>query len=114
LLADTWQPDTACFVNDGLLARAWLRRAVHLLHAREPVAAADRIESVIRSWLGARTNIPRTLCDAVRGVLRDVITEVHRTAPPQSPAALLGAMLVPSTRITHDNERPPPSPHVRI
>jgi hypothetical protein len=106
LLADTWQPDTGRFVDDGQLARGWLRRAVHLLHAREPVVAADCIEAHLRSWQATRTNIPRTLFDAVRGVLRDVITEVHRAAPPQSPAALLGAMLAPSTRTTDDNERP--------
>jgi hypothetical protein len=43
-----------------------------------------------------------------------VITEVHGAAQTQSPAALVGATLGSPTRTTHDNERPPPSPHLRI
>jgi hypothetical protein len=114
VLADTWQPDTGRFLHDGQLARVWIRRAVVLFQAREPVVAADRIEAQVRSWEAARPNIPRALCDAVRRVLRDVITDVQPAASPQSPAVPLAAMLRPSTRTTHDNERPPPSPHLRI
>lgn len=114
LLAETWQPDTGGFVHDGQLARVWLRRAVDLIHAREPVAAADRIEAYVRSWEATRPNTQRPLCAAVRGVLRHVITNIRRAANGHSPAALVGVMLEPSTRSTHDNERPPPSPHLRI
>lgn len=114
LLADTWLPDTRGFVHDGQLARVWIRHAIAVIHAREPIAAADCIELHIRSWEAARPNAPTALCQAVRGVLRAVITEVHLAAKPQSLAALVGATLGSSTRTTHDNERPPPSPHLRI
>jgi hypothetical protein len=114
VLADTWQPDTGRFVLDGQLARIWIRRAIDRIRAREPVAAADRIEAHVRSWLVTRPNIPRALCDAVRGVLRDVITDLHPPTSPHDPAVLVGVMLAPSTQPTHDNQRPPPSPHLRI
>jgi hypothetical protein len=52
LLADTWLRDTGGFVHDGQLAQAWLRRAVTLIHAREPLAA-------FVSYL--RTVIPRLI-----------------------------------------------------
>jgi hypothetical protein len=114
LLADTWLPDTRGFVHDGQLARVWIRRAIAVIHARHTIAAADCIEVHVRSWEAARPNAPRALFEAVRGVLRAVITEVHRVTETQSLAALVGATLGPSTRTTHDNERPPPSPHLRI
>jgi len=114
LLAETWLPDTRGFVHDGQLARSWLRRAITVFHAREPMAAADCIEVHVRSWEAARPNAPAALLEAVRGVLRAVITEVHGAAHAQSPAVLVGATLGSSTRTTHDNERPPPSPHLRI
>lgn len=114
VLADTWQPDTGTFVADGSIARAWLRRAVEVISAREPVAVVDWIEAHVRSWLAARPNTPQPLCDAVRGVLRDVITNLRPAANPHTEAALVGVILPPSTRPTHDNERPPPSPHLRI
>ena len=114
VLADTWQPDTGRFVLDGQLARIWIRSAVDLIRTREPVAAADCIEAHVRSWLAARPNIPRALCDAVRGVLRDVITDLHPPTNPHDPAVLVGVMLAPPTQPTHDNQRPPPSPHLRI
>ncbi|HUQ81772.1 MAG TPA: hypothetical protein VM076_11560 [Gemmatimonadaceae bacterium] len=114
LLADTWQPDDGTFVFDGQLARISIRHALGLIHAREPIVAADCIEAHVRSWEATRPNIPRALCDAVRGVLRDVITNLHPEANPHSPASLVGVMLEPSTRSTHDNARPPPSPHLRI
>ena len=114
VLADTWLPDAGRFVHDGQLARIWIRRAVEHLHAREPVAATDCIEAHVRSWLATRPNIPRALCDAVRGVLRDVVTDLHPPTNPHDPAVLVGVMLAPSTRTTHDNQRPPPSPHLRI
>jgi hypothetical protein len=106
--------DTSGFVHDGQLARVWLRRAITVFQDREPVAAMDAIEAHVRAWEAARTDVPHRLCKAVRGALREVITEVHRSTTPQSPAALVGAMLAPSTRIIHDNKRPPPSPHLRI
>jgi hypothetical protein len=114
VLAETWQPDTGRFVHDGQLARIWIRRAVDLIRAREPVAAADCIEAHVRSWLATRPNIPRALCDAVRGVLRDVIANLHPPANPHDPADVVGVILSPSTRPTHDNQRPSPSPHLRI
>jgi hypothetical protein len=43
-----------------------------------------------------------------------VITDLRRPATPHSPAGLVGAMLSSSARTHHDNERPPPSPHLRI
>jgi hypothetical protein len=114
VLADTWQSDTGRFVFDGVLARSLLRRAIADLQRREPVAAADCIEAQLRAWQATRPNLPQPLCDAVRGVLRDVITDLRRPTNPNSPATLVGAILSSSTRITHDNERPPPSPHLRI
>jgi len=114
VLADTWQPATNTFVADGCVARCWLRCAVGAILACEPVAATDFIEAQLRSWLATRPDIPQPLCEAVRGVLRDVITDLHRPANAHSPAVLVGVILSPSTRTTHDNERPPPSPHLRI
>jgi transposase InsO family protein len=116
LLADTWLPHTGGFVYDGQLARIWIRRAIAAIREpeREPIAAADCIEVHVRSWQAARPNVPAALCEAVRGVLRELITEVRRAADAQSPAALLGGILASSTRTTHDNERPPSSPHLRI
>jgi hypothetical protein len=114
LLAETWLAGSGGFVYDGQLARSWLRRAITVIHAREPITAADCIEVHVRSWEAARPSAPASLFEAVRGVLQAVITEVHGVAKAQSPAALLGATLGSSTRTTHDNERPPPSPHLRI
>lgn len=114
VLAQTWLPDTGDFVFDGLLARSWLRRAIALIHAREPVAAADLIELHTRGWEASRPATPAALCEAVRRVLQAVITEVRLAAQPQSPAAVPGATLRSSTRSTHDHKRPPPSPHLRI
>ena len=114
VLAQTWLPDTRGFVFDGQLARSWLRRAIAVIHAREPTAAADCIELHVRSWEASRSGTPAPLCEAVRGVLRAVITEVRLAAEPQSPAAVVDATLRSSTRSTHDNKRPPPSPHLRI
>jgi hypothetical protein len=114
VLAETWLPDTRGFVFDGQLARSWLRHAIAVIHAREPVAAADCIELHVRSWEASRPGAPAALCEAVRGVLRAVITEVRLAAEPQSPAAVVAATLRSSTRSTHDNKRPPPSPHLRI
>jgi hypothetical protein len=114
LLAETWLPNTGRFVHDGQLARIWIRRAIAIIHTSEPVAAADSIEAHARSWTAARPNAPTALCDAVRGVLREVITEFRNATEAQSPADLVGAILASSTRTTHDNQCPPPSPHLRI
>lgn len=114
LLAETWLAGTGGFVHDGQLARSWIRRAITVIHTREPIATADCIEVHLRSWEAARPNAPAALFQAVRGVLQSVITEVHGAVQAQSPAALVGATLGASTRTTHDNERPPPSPHLRI
>src|SRR5262249_20934792 len=114
VLAETWLRDTGGFVHDGQLARVWLRRAITVIHDREPIAATDVIEAHVRAWEAARPDAPNRLCEAVRGVLRQLITEVHRSTPAQSPTALVAAILAPSTRTTHDNKRPPPSPHLRI
>jgi hypothetical protein len=114
LLADTWQPDTGGFLHDGLLARIWLRHAIVGLQDREPVAAADRIEAHLRDWRAGRPNAPPALCEAVRGVLRSVITNLPSRAAPQSPADLVGGILALSARPTHEPTRPPPPPHLRI
>lgn len=111
---DTWSADTDDFAMSGQLARSWLRRAVDTIFTATPLGAIDVIEAHVRSWLAARPKIPQELCDAVRGVLRDVITEVqaaHNHNPPPDP---LGVILRPTTRSKHDNERPPPPPHLRI
>lgn len=114
VLADTWLPDAGEFVADGQLARSWLRRAVDAIFVRAPLGAVDFIETHVRSWIAGRPNIPQPLCEAVRGVLRDVIADVHHATPPHTAADLVGVILPASTRPTHDNERPPPSPHLRI
>jgi hypothetical protein len=114
VLADTWQPDSGQFVFDAVPARILIRHAIDDISGREPVTAADCIEAHVRSWLAARPNIPQPLCDAVRGVLRDVITNLRPARTPHDPADLVGVMLAPSTRNHDDNERPPPSPHLRI
>jgi hypothetical protein len=114
VLADTWLPGTGEFVADGQLARSWLRHAVDAIFRCVPLGAVDFIETHVRSWLVARPNYPQSLCEAVRGVLRDVITDVRRAANPHTVADLVGVILPSSTRPTHDNERPPPSPHLRI
>jgi hypothetical protein len=114
LLADTWQPATRDFAFGGRLARICLRRAVHDLQARDPIAAADRIEAHFRAWQAGGPRRQESLCDAVRGVLRQVITEVGVAGQSQTPAAFASAMLAPSTRTSHENQRPPPSPHLRI
>lgn len=114
VLADTWQPHTGEFVAGGQLARSWLRAAVDAIFRRASLGAVDFIETHVRSWLAGRPNIPQPLCEAVRGVLRDVVADVHRVANPHHAAELVGVILPSSTRPTHDNERPPPSPHLRI
>lgn len=114
VLADTWLPDTRSFVHDGQLARVWLRRALELIHAREPIAAADCIELHVRRWEASRPAAPAPLCQAVRRVLQALITDVHGAAKPQSPTAVVGDTFASSTRSTHDIKRPPPSPHLRI
>jgi hypothetical protein len=114
VLADTWQPDTGRFLLDGQLARSWLHRAVELFAARTSVAFIDCIEVHLRAWLAAHPTLPDALCVAVRGALRDVITDVQRDQRPQSPLDLVGDILHASTRLNHDNQRPPPPPHLRI
>jgi hypothetical protein len=114
VLADTWQPDDGAFLCGGQLARAWLRRAIEVFATREPGGIVDCIEAHLRSWLAARPTLPVALCVAVRGVLRDVITDVQRAHTPQSPADLVGDILGASTQSNHDNQRPPPTPHLRI
>lgn len=114
VLADTWLPDAGEFVAGGQLARLWLRRAVAAIFNRESIGALDVIEAQVRSWFAAHPDFPQPLCDAVRVVLRDVITDVHAAAKTNPTAELVGVILPPSTRTTHDNERPPPTPHLRI
>lgn len=114
VLADTWLPDTGAFVAGAELARAWLRHAIDAIFAREPVGAIDFIEAQVRSWIATRPNTPHQLCEAVRGVLRDVVTNIRGVSSRQSPGSLVGVMLEPSARSNHDNKRPLPSPHLRI
>jgi hypothetical protein len=114
VLASTWQPDAGRFLLGGQLARSWLRRAVEVIAGREPGGFVDCVEVHLRAWFAAHPALPAALCVAVRGALRDVITDVQRAHTSQSPPDLLGDILDPSTRLNHDNERPPPSPHLRI
>jgi hypothetical protein len=114
LLADTWRPEQRRFLDDGRLARIWLRHAVAMIQRREPVVADDAIEAQLRTWEATRPEIPRPLCEAIRGVLRRAITEIRHPRSPHSPAVLVGAMLAPSPRSPTDNKRPPPSPYFRI
>lgn len=113
VLVDTWQP-VAGFLFDGLPARACLRRAVEVLAGREPGGFIDCIEAHVRAWFAAHPSLPAVLCVAVRGALRDVITDVQRAHTPQSPPGPVGDIVAASARLNHDNERPPPSPHLRI
>ena len=114
VLADTWLPDSGAFVAGGQLARLWLRRAVDAIFAATPVGAIDLIELHVRSWLAGRPTIPQPLCDAVRGVLCDLITNVQAAHNRNPRAAPVGVILQQATRTTRDNERPPPPPHLRI
>jgi hypothetical protein len=114
VLADTWLPDTGAFVADGQLARRWLRYAVDAIFSATPIGAVDCIEAHLRSWLAAHPTTPQPLCDAIRGVLRDVITDVQAATVPNPRTSPVGVILRPSTRPTRDNERPPLSPHLRI
>jgi hypothetical protein len=114
VLADTWIPDLGQFVADGQLARSWIRRAVAALFAREPIGALDFIEAQVRSWAAARPSRPQALCDAVRGVLRSVIADLHQPTNLDLPPVLVGAILSSSASSAHDNKRPPPSPHLRF
>ncbi len=114
VLADTWLPETSAFVAGGHLARLWLRRAVDAIFASTPIGAIDCIEAHLRSWIAANPTIPQPLCDAVRGVLHDVITDVQAAANPNPRTHPVGVILRSATRTTRDNERPPPPPHLRI
>lgn len=58
---------------------SWLHRAIALIHAREPVVAADCIELHIRSWEASRPGLSAALCDAVRRVLQAVIMRESRS-----------------------------------
>ena len=111
VLADTWQPNTNKFLLDGQLARAWLRVAVAAFAAREAIEFVDCIEMHVRAWFAAHPSLPAALCVAVRAALREVITDVQKS---QSRPDLVGDTLTASTRLNNDNERPPPSPHLRI
>lgn len=113
VLADTWLPDLGQFIADAQIARAWLRRAVEQILVREPISAVDFIEMHVRSWAAARS-IPQPLCAAVRQVLRALITDVRAAENASRSTTLVGVILSPSAAPTNDNERPPPSPHLRI
>ena len=114
LLADTWLPVERRFAAHGLLARAWLRRAVVIFVQRDPATAADELERHWRSWLTARPAIPLFLRDAVCAVLAQVITNIHGTKNTAHPAAFVGAILPSSARASPDNQRPSRPPHLRI
>jgi hypothetical protein len=114
VLADTWLPGSGAFVADAQLARLWLRRAVAAIFLRQPLGAPDFIEAQLRSWFAAHPTFPQPLCEAVRAVLRGVITDVRHATKPNLLASLVGVILPPSTRPPHDNKRPPPPPHLRI
>lgn len=115
LLAETWQPTQRRFLYDGIPARLWLRLAVPAFVSRDPLAAGDAIEAHVRAWLAGRPDLPHSVCDAVRGVLTQVITDVqHSTRAPLMPALLVGAILQSSTRSPTDIQRPSRPPHLRI
>jgi hypothetical protein len=115
LLAQTWQPTERCFLYDGIPARLWLRLAVRAFIQRDPLAAGDAIEAHVRAWLAGRQDLAHSVCDAVRGVLAQVITNVqHPTSAAHMPAPLVGAILQSSTRGSTDNQRPSRPPHLRI
>ena len=115
VLADTWVEAESRFLCGGLLAQASLRCAVGLIFQREPIAAADVIESHLRAWIATRPSIPRQLCDAVRGALAHVIAHIRdRTPNTDSTAALVGAILQASVRSSPENPCPTPPPHLRI
>jgi hypothetical protein len=116
LLAETWLPEQRRFRADADLARAWLRRAVADLHrqALHPDAAADSVEAHVRAWFAAHPTLDATVCDRVRRVLAQVITEVRgKLVRPHSPLSV-GDILSSSARARPDNPRPPPPPHLRI
>ena len=115
LLADTWQPTERRFLYDGIPARLWLRLAVRAFGARDPLAAGDAIEAHVRAWRAGRPDLANSVCDAVRGVLAQVITDLqHPTSATHVPAPLVGAILQSSTRDSTDNQRPSRPPHLRI
>jgi hypothetical protein len=114
VLADTWLPGSGEFLAGGQLARLWLRRAVDAIFAITPIGAIDVIEAHVRSWLAAHPTIPQPLCDAVRGVLRELIANVQAAHNHNPLPAPVGVILQQSTRTSRDNERPPPTPHLRI
>jgi hypothetical protein len=116
LLAETWLPEQRRFCADAAPARSWLRRAVADLHrqALHPDVAADTVEAHVRAWFVAHPALDLTVCDHVRRVLAQVITEVRgKPLRPHSPATV-GAILPSSARARPDNPRPPPPPHLRI
>ena len=88
--------------------------AEHGCSYREPGGFIDCIEAHLRAWFAAHPALPAALRVAVRGALRDVITDVQRAHTPQSPPGPVGDIVAASARLNHDNERPPPSPHLRI
>jgi len=75
-----------------------------ILVASLPVADIDSAELAIPERT-ARLEIPRSLCDRVRAVLREVITDVAQPASAYSPSILVGAMISPSTRSSADDQR---------
>lgn len=114
VLADTWLPGSGEFLAGGQLARLWLRCALDAIFTTSPITAIDVIEAHVRSWLAARPTIPQPFCDAVRGVLRDLIANVQAAHNHNPRTAAVGVILQQATRTTRDNERPPPTPHLRI
>jgi glucan phosphorylase len=82
--------------------------------ARDAAAVYDLIEHEVVPAFYDRDDIAWcVLAPTRRGVLRDVIANFRPAANPHTEADLV-VVLQPSTRSTHDNERPPPSPHLRI
>ena len=72
------------------------------------------VDHHVRSWIAAHPTTPQPLCDAVRGVLRDLITDVQAAYNHNPRTDPVGVILQQATRSTRDNERPPPPPHLRI
>jgi len=114
LLLAAWLPEERRFQLDGAVAAIPLRIAVRDLLRSDPPGAVDIIAAHVRDWEAAHADIPQSLCDAVRGVIAALIPNLDPQDTSPHPADLVGAILRPSARSTSDNQRPPPTPHLRI
>jgi len=98
-----------------IVARPGLRRAVEVIVSQHPQSAADELTRHWRTWRAGHPAQSPRVCDAAHRVISKVITDVtgDQTAA-DSLAAAVGAMLDASARGSPDNQRPSPSPRLRI